>query len=287
MEFLAIMTVAVFVGACWRLFSGRQKHTALLIGMVDAFRLGDGVEGERLFAELEPELKGVRDRIWAAQGLMRARAWEHALLLVDKALALKPEDRRLARMKAILHGKMVRDDAVDRLSSWLASSPRDDEALMVLARLLVRLRRNEEAIDLLLPYVKKHRKSLAPRSLLGEAFFHAKRYPEATEHLQESMKIRDLMKRQSIPMYTTGHETGYDFRVAVEGQWEEARDDMLLAQIRSGEADSKLVIFSESSEPQERGGPEERDAPEALHAVGASGHEDGGGGGRGGLDGFD
>lgn len=287
MEFLFIMVLAMFAGVVWRHLSGRQRHTALLMGMVDAFRLGDGQEGERLYAELEPELKSVRDRIWAARGLMRARAWEHALMLVDKAQALKPEDRQLNRMKAIIHGKMVRDDAVERLTQWLAVSPRDDEALMVLARLLVRLRRNEEAIELLLPYVEKHRKALAARSLLGEAYFHAKRYPEATEHLQESMKIRDLMKRQSIPMYTTGHETGYDFRVAVEGQWEEARDDMLLAQIRSGEADSKLVIFPESAASQAPGGLEDEAGQEALHAVGVGAHEDGGGGGRGGLDGFD
>ncbi len=244
MELGVLMVAVLVVGGALALVRRGQGRTAALNAAVDAFRLGDGEEGERQFEVLSPLLKGVRDRVDAAERLTRARAFEHALELVEAARAHTEEDPRVERLRALLHGKMVRDDAVGLMRAWLERSPKDYEVRMELSRLLLRLRRLDEAVESLEVVLGRHPEDLEARSMLGRAHFFAGRLVEAEAALKAAFVVRDKRRRRVVSMYDPGTETGYDFKVAVEGQWEEEQDRLLLAQIRDGEASAAVAQVS-------------------------------------------
>lgn len=197
----------------------------------DAFRLGDGAEGIRLFEELDRSLVGFRDRMYAAESLFEARAFEPARELVNKASSLRPRSPRVLRLKARISGRLMEAEAVGALREWLEDRPGDLVARMELGELLLALGRPEEALARLQPALRKRSRHTGLHSLLGRAYFAAGQPESAKEHLLEAQRLRATAKRQVIPLYDTGMETGYDFRFAVQGRWEEDRDWLLLEQI--------------------------------------------------------
>lgn len=223
----------------------RGQSTDLLLQTVDAFRLGDGLEGEALFARLKGTLRGTRDRMRAAEKLHLARAYEHSLELVDSVLALKPEHKRALRLRALLLAARLHPDAVNVLRGWVKENPKDADALLALAELFLKLRRHEEAVAVLGPFVRQSPQDLRARSLLGRVLFHAGYLERAREHLLAAQALRDLQRRSVVTMYDNGQETGYDFRVAAASQWEEEEDKLLLEQIQEGTARVPVAVGEE------------------------------------------
>jgi hypothetical protein len=215
----------------------------LLLRCRDAYRLGDGEEGPRLFAELEPALSGFRDRMHAAELLFDARAFGPTHRLLDKAAALRPGDPRGQRLRARLSGRLMEAEGVGLLRTWLDDVPTDLEARLELGELLLALGRPEEGLSRLRPALVTHAGHSALHSLLGRAHFAAGSRDRSRVHLLEAQRLRARRKRQIVPLYDTGMESGYDFRVAVQGRWEEDRDWMLLDQIGEGPADSDTADF--------------------------------------------
>jgi tetratricopeptide (TPR) repeat protein len=247
-----VLLVGVVIVSLWLLRRG-GRSTDLLLQTVDAFRLGDGLEGEALFVRLKETLRGTRDRMRAAEKLHHARAYEHALELVETVLALRPGHKRALRLRVLLLARLLRPDAVNLLRGWVKDNPRDGDAQLALAELFLKLRRSEEAVALLGPFVGQHPRDLRARSLLGRVLFHAGHLERAREHLLAAQALRDLQRRSVVTMYDNGQETGYDFRVAAASQWEEEEDKLLLEQIRERRALASVAVGEEEQaqpEPQ-------------------------------------
>lgn len=246
MEWIGTAAVVALALGAWGMIQQARKPRDVLSRAVDAFRLGDGEEGEALWAQLKPTLRGVTDRLRAAERLMDARAYAHALELTEEALELKPEARRLVRLQALLHARLQRPDARELLEAWLKTHPRDDEALMELGELLLALRQHEALARWLAPYAKRHRDAVRVRSLLGRSAFFAGQLDDAARYLSQAQRSRDKQRRSVVTLYDNNMESGYDFRYAAEGQWEERHDAILLEQIRSGQATSAVASVYEA-----------------------------------------
>ena len=245
MEFIGAILLIAGAGALMGSLRGRRSKVSLINATVDAFRLGDGEEGELLFEALRPMLTSARDKLDVAGRLMAARAYEHSLELVEGAGAHNPDDARVLRARALLYAKLVRPEAIVLLREHLTSRPGDREVRFELAALLLRLRRTDEVVSVMEPYLNKNPDDLEANSLAGRAHFYGGDFDMATFHLEEALSIRDLRRRQVVSMYDNGLETGYDFRFAVEGRWEEEQDRLLLEQIREGEASARLATMAE------------------------------------------
>lgn len=248
MEWIGLVLVAVAVVGSLRLITRKQPGwSELLEETVDAYRLGEGEEAEELFQRLRGEVKGWRGRLYVAERLMSARAYVSALELVEAALEHKPKLPKLRRLKALLHARMLKPDAVGLLASWVDGHPADEGALLELGQLLLKLREHEKLVIYLEPYAKRHPRTLLVHSLLGRGHFYAGELELAREYLLKAQEIRALRRRQAVPLYDVGMETGYDFRLAPEGQWEEEQDTLLLEQIESGEALAELATYEDRS----------------------------------------
>ncbi len=215
----------------------------LLLRCRDAYRLGDGDEGPRLFAELDAALNGFRERMHAAEALFEARAFEPSLALLDKASALRSGGPRARRLRARLAGRMMEAHGVGLLRGWLDDFPADLEVRLELGELMLALGRPDEGLARLRPALLTHARSCALHSLLGRTHFAAGSADDARVHLLEAQRLRARRKRQIVPLYDTGMESGYDFRFAVQGRWEEDRDWMLLEQIGGAPPDADGADF--------------------------------------------
>ncbi len=244
-ELMAVLVVLATGASLSRLSRRGSEYGELLQRTVDAFRLGDGQEGEELFEQLNTQLQGYRDRLRAAERLMGARAWEHALLLVELALQTRPEDSRLTRLKARLHARLLRGDGPDLLGQWVELHPRDSETRLELCELLLRMSRLEEAAESLRPWMWMFDEDIHAHSLLGRVYFDAGEFELAYKLLFRAQELRDKMRRSVITVCEGGWETGYDFRFAVEAQWEEERDWLLLEQIEEGIAQSQVAVLAQ------------------------------------------
>lgn len=211
----------------WR----RRGAGDLLLRCRDAFRLGDGDEGPALFFELDAALGGFRDRVHAAEVLFEARAFGPARTLLEKAALLRAGDPRVRRLRARLSGSLREAEGVALLREWLDERPSDLEARLELGELLLALGRPEEALGRLRPALLTHVGHCGLHSLLGRAHFAAGNPEDARICLLEAQRLRARRKRNIIPLYDTGMESGYDFRFAVQGRWEEDRDWLLLEQL--------------------------------------------------------
>lgn len=243
MDLLTLFAVVVTVAGTIWFWRRKSRGTSLLFRTVDALALGDGEEGDRLFAELNAELDRSRDLLGAAELLARVRAHGHALRLVERGLSLKPGHRRLTRLRALLLARLVDPDAVETLGGWVRAHPRDGEATLELAGLYLRLRRLDELTDLLVPTLEHDPDAMEAHSLLGRGSFYAGRLDDARRHLERARSLRDKRRRQVVPLYDTAMARGYDFSVAVEGMWKENEDLMLLEQIESGVALSPTAVL--------------------------------------------
>ncbi|MEL6181595.1 MAG: hypothetical protein AAFS10_21735 [Myxococcota bacterium] len=252
MEFIGLFLVAAAVAGALRMLTRQPEWAELLDKTVDAYRLGEGEEAQVLFEQLRAQVRGWRNLLHVAERLMSARAYVSALELVERALEQQPRSDKLRRLKALLHARMVRPDAARLLSSWVDAHPTDESALLELGQLLLKLRHQEELVAYLEPYAQRHPRALWVHSLLGRGYFYAGELELAQQYLVKAQSIRALRRRQAVPMYDVGMETGYDFRLAPEGQWEEEQDTLLLEQIASGTALDQLATYDDRSGTAER-----------------------------------
>ncbi len=246
MEFTLILIVLVVALIAWFAKGGVQKRQRLLNEAYDAFRLGEGEKGEKLLTELEPLLITARDCHKAAKALYKARTFEHALRLAQKGLAHKPNHKPLQRVVLLCRTSTIDVDAVPDIRAWLHDNPNDDEVIMKTSHMMLELRRLEEGISILAPYVQSNPDMRAPHSILGRFYFYDGQLDKAREHLLAAQQLREVARK--LDERPTGYDITGHAHLTPEDKLMTLDDQRLLEQISDGTARSPIAIYDDAED---------------------------------------
>lgn len=249
------LLLAIIIGVfLWGL---SQKDESLLLELLDAYRLGDGEEGDKLLEVARTRFTTTRARLRLLDTLFRSRAFPQAVRVVDDGLKTAPNHQGLLRYQARLAGAVLADDAPALLRDWVDKNPKDDRALLDLAEVYHRLRWHEHLLGALVPYVEQNPDSREARSLLGRGYFAAGEFELAQLHLAAAQQLRGQADRHQVAAYQFVGRAEYEVTLEERSQAED--DQRLLEQIADGTATGRVAV-DHSAAPAPAEMPEAEDA---------------------------
>lgn len=234
---LAVL-IALIIGVL--LWGQGQSKEKLLLEIRDAYRLGDGEDGDVLLGVARTRFSSTRGRLRLIDALFESRAWPQAMQVVTDGLEAAPGHPKLLRYRARIAGETLSDRAVEWMRDWLHDHPNDDRVLLDLALVYHRLRWHEQLLGLLGPYVHAHPDSREARSLLGRAHFAEGELDEARVHLMEAQRLRSVADRHQVAGYQ--FIAGAEFEVTREERVHAEDDERLLQQIADGTARGRTAV---------------------------------------------
>lgn len=239
MEFviLAILFGLVTGFLVWGRSQGDER---MLIDITDAYRLGDGEEGDKLLAVARTRFTNTGKRLRLVQTLFDSRAYPQALKVVRDGLEAAPGHKKLRRYRVRISAAMMTDDAAELSREWLHENPSDERVLLDLAGLYHRLRRHEALLAILVPYVEANPTSREARSLLGRAYFAEGELDAARLHLTAAQKLRGEADRHQVAGYQ--FMAGAEYEVTQEERAHAEDDQRLLEQIADGTARGRTAV---------------------------------------------
>ena len=101
MELIALAVLIVLVGGLLY-WAQTMSNDKLLVQIRDAYRLGDGEEGDALLEKARPKFASTRARLRLIDTLYGSRAWPQAMQIVTDGLDAAPDHRELKRFRARL-----------------------------------------------------------------------------------------------------------------------------------------------------------------------------------------
>lgn len=135
---------------------------------------------------------------WLAVALFDDERYAAAKVLLDRALALAPDEPQLHELAGAIATELGdADAAIEAQRRVVAASPRDPKAAIALAELLIAAERPGEAITLLEPLLDLHDPEVETR--LAEALFVSDRAEEALALLDGVCELYDAQLQQLSP----------------------------------------------------------------------------------------